>query len=121
MMNSVVVSLIVFGLVFIVLLKNLFDKYRYFKKEKHAYKLSVVDKLEELEWQYERKCLSYKILLHSSLISVLFIGFSLYLYIADTSLEFLHLITLCVLVYSTYINFKNRDALISKLNFSLER
>ncbi|WP_373072216.1 hypothetical protein [Sulfurimonas sp.] len=73
------------------------------------------DQVDEIEWEYDRKCMAYKILLSTTLITALCFAVSLYIYFSGNKFYIFHIATLVSLIMTTYYNYLNREALLQPI------
>ncbi len=72
-----------------------------------------IDIVGELVWKYERKYLALKVLLICIVVSLVALSLSALSIALDIQASiFIHLVTVGVLTYSSYLTYLNRDALV---------
>lgn len=72
-----------------------------------------IDIVDELVWKYERKYMALKVLLICVVVSLVALSLSALSIALDIQASlFIHIITIGVLSYSSYLTYLNRDALV---------
>ena len=72
-----------------------------------------IDIVDDLVWKYERKYMALKVLLICAVVSLVALSLSaLSIALNMQASIFIHIVTIGVLIYSSYLTYLNRDALV---------
>lgn len=121
-MNMQIDSLLLFGCVAVAFIVS-FALIIYMQKHKSktdALKNKTIeyykDQIDELEWQYERKCMALKVFVVTGAITFLCSSISMYIYFSGNHFYLFHIATLISLSLMVYYNYLNREALTQSID-----